>query len=92
MTLVLPTHLAGSTIPRYNEHDQTIAALCRLRDKYPTGSPQYLALNANAETVNRLGGRCESSLIDKVEEQRRLIVEGYNACSWYMRDGDRHET
>jgi hypothetical protein len=81
--LILPVHLAG-TLPRLLEHDQVIAALCRLRDKYPPNSPEHKALNANAETINRLGGRVDSTPIDNISDSRMLASQGYDAASEYL--------
>lgn len=85
-SLILPTYLNGTLPPRYVEHDQAITALCRLRDKYPTTSPEYKALNANAETINRLGGRKDSMLIDSVYDARVLASRGYGAAGGYLQE------
>ena len=84
MSLVLPTTILGAKIPRSIEHEQAIMMLCRLRDKYPIDSPEWKALNANAETINRLGGRKDSTLIDNVDDMRTLVSQGYAASSRYM--------
>lgn len=91
--LLLPTSITGAIIDRYPEHDQAITALCRLRDRYPVGSPEYLALNANSETINRLGGRVDSILIEDHRTKVEKVIMGYEACVWYMKlDGrDRQE-
>ena len=83
-SLVLPTQLIGSPLHRYPEHDVAIGALCRLRDKYPVNSPEWKALNANSEVINRLGGRKESVMIDSARDAHVLAAKGYDKAADYL--------
>ena len=86
--ILLPTHLAGTTIPRYIEHERAILALCQLRDKYSSISPEYKVLDAMCETVNRLGGRVVTEtgvkLIDNLNDSHKLASEGLGAVVHYL--------
>lgn len=73
-------------IPRRPQHDNAIAALVQLRDCYPVNSNEWNMLNANCETINRLGGR-KNDITIGASDVRQLVRDGYEACLHYASQG-----